>query len=95
MTDLFFRDSLHNLPKPGDADRAKRGLAGWAGAVAKLDDPELARFARALPDDPAGHALLEAIFANSPFLSHCIFSDLAFFTRNFDPARPMPSYGKS
>ncbi len=81
MTDLFFRDSLHNLPKPGDVDRAKRGLADWAGAVAKLDDPELAGFARALPDDPAGHALLEAIFANSPFLSHCILSDITFFAR--------------
>jgi glutamate-ammonia-ligase adenylyltransferase len=67
------------LPKPGDAARAARGLEDWAQKAARLDDPELAGFARALPEDSAGRRLLEAIFANSPFLSHCIFSDIAFF----------------
>ena len=79
MTDLFFRDSLDCLPKPGDGERAARGLEDWAHKAARLDDPELAGFAHALTEDPAGLRLLEAIFANSPFLSHCIFSDIAFF----------------
>lgn len=76
--DLFFRDSLDNLPKLGSVERAAQGLESWAEKTEKIEDPDLSRFAGALGDDPGGRRLLEAVFANSPFLTHCILSEMAF-----------------
>ncbi len=81
MTELFFRDSLDRLPRVGDAARAARGLENWNERAAKIEDPDLAHFAVRLPDDPAGRRLLEAVFANSPFLTHCALSDMGFLAR--------------
>ena len=81
MTELFFRDSPDSLPRVGDAARAAAGLENWAERSAKIEDPDLARFTGRLPDDPAGRRLLEAIFANSPFLTHCALSDMGCLAR--------------
>ncbi|MCH8926531.1 MAG: bifunctional [glutamine synthetase] adenylyltransferase/[glutamine synthetase]-adenylyl-L-tyrosine phosphorylase [Proteobacteria bacterium] len=79
--ELFFRDSPDTLPRVGDAARAAAGLENWAERSAKIEDPDLARFTGRLPDDPAGRRLLEAIFANSPFLTHCALSDMGCLAR--------------
>ena len=81
MTDLFFQNSLECLPRVADAARAARGMEDWADRVTKLDDPDLADAAGHLASDPAGRSLLEAVFANSPFLTHCILSNIGFLIR--------------
>ncbi len=81
MMELFFRDSLANLPRVADAARAAGGLKNWAERTAKIEDPELARCAGRLPDDPAARRLLQAVFANSPFLTHCALSDIGALMR--------------
>jgi glutamate-ammonia-ligase adenylyltransferase len=81
MMELFFRDSLDSLPRVRDAARAAGGRENWAERAAKIEDPGLAQFAARLPDDPAGRRLLEAVFANSPFLTHCTLSDIGFSAR--------------
>ncbi len=72
MIAMFFQYSPDCLPKTADAARAARGMEDWAERVAKLDDPALTEAAEGLAGDPAGRSLLEAVFANSPFLTHCI-----------------------
>jgi len=79
---MFFQNSPDCLPKTVDAARAARGMEDWAERVAKLDDPALAEAAEDLAGDPAGRSLLEAVFANSPFLTHCILSNIGPFVRN-------------
>ena len=81
MTELFFQNSLECLPRVADTARAARGMEDWADRVAKLDDPGVADAAGRLAGDPAGRSLLEAVFANSPFLTHCILSNIGFFIR--------------
>jgi glutamate-ammonia-ligase adenylyltransferase len=48
----------------------------WSAAAATAADPAVNRLAQLLPEDPAGQRLLQAIFANSPFLSHCLIADI-------------------
>ena len=81
MIAMFFQNSPDCLPKTADAARAARGMDDWAERVAKLDDPALAEAAEGLAGDPAGRSLLEAVFANSPFLTHCILSNIGPFVR--------------
>lgn len=78
---MFFFSTPGHLPRVGDAERASVGLQHWKEHVAKLEDSRVAKFARALPDDPLGGKLLAGLFSNSPFLSHCILRDVEFFVR--------------
>jgi len=48
----------------------------WCAAAAAAADPAVSDFARDLAQDPKGERLLQAIFANSPFLSHCLIADI-------------------
>ncbi len=48
----------------------------WQAAVAASGDPALQELAQNLAQEPAGQRLLQAIFANSPFLSHCMIADI-------------------
>ena len=67
------------LPKASDPDRARRGIERWLETAARHDvDGTTNSFARALADDVGGRALLEAIFGNSPFLGHCLLSEIGF-----------------
>ncbi|SDF41812.1 glutamate-ammonia-ligase adenylyltransferase [Limimonas halophila] len=78
-----------HLPRPGNPERAETARADWREHAARADDPETARFAQELEADPAGRALLDAIFGNSPFLTQCILTrpdDLhALVTRGPEP----------
>ena len=64
------------LPRPGDPERAALGIERWRDQARQCDDPDLADFALALADQPAGRALLEAVFGNSPFLGRCLLLEM-------------------
>jgi [glutamine synthetase] adenylyltransferase / [glutamine synthetase]-adenylyl-L-tyrosine phosphorylase len=59
-------EGIVELPRPFDRDRARVGRERWLAAAGNDEA------ARALADDPVGGALLDAVFGNSPFLSHCM-----------------------
>src|SRR3546814_3768440 len=50
----------------------ERGRATAAAAP----DPAVRDFAPSLAQSPEGQRLLQTIFANSPFLSHCLIADI-------------------
>ncbi|MDR6291124.1 MULTISPECIES: bifunctional [glutamine synthetase] adenylyltransferase/[glutamine synthetase]-adenylyl-L-tyrosine phosphorylase [Inquilinus] len=68
-------------PRAGDPDRARRGLERWVERAAEQSDPELREFAVALPSDPGGHALLEAVFGGSPYLTELVLKTPATIRR--------------
>ncbi|MBI3443948.1 MAG: glutamine-synthetase adenylyltransferase, partial [Magnetospirillum sp.] len=66
------------FPGVADENRARVGLARWLEAADALEDAELATFMRALPAEKGMGGLLRGIFANSPFLTHCLEKEPAF-----------------
>ncbi len=66
------------LPKVRNRERADVGLAQWAERSARLDDETLRQGALKLTDHAQGRALLEAVFANSPFLTRCALAEIPF-----------------
>ncbi len=76
--DLFFLSASDVLPRVIDPARAALGLQHWEEETDRLDDSGTAAFARDLAQDPHGRRLLEALFANSAFLSHCAIRDIGF-----------------
>ena len=52
----------------------------WCAAAAAAPDPALGELAQYLAQIPAGQRLLQAIFANSPFLSHCLIADIGLLS---------------
>ena len=75
--DLFFPTAPEVLPRVGDPGRAAIGFEHWQEQTARLTDPGLAQFAENLAKDPDGRRLLDALFANSEFLTHSAISDLS------------------
>src|SRR3954463_10279902 len=65
-----------DFPAPADPAQAMRGLERWAETDHR--SPELAAFARVLTEDASGRALLESVFGNSPFLTHCCLREVGF-----------------
>jgi glutamate-ammonia-ligase adenylyltransferase len=76
LTDALFKDS-HALPVPADQERATVGLALWREAGERAKDSNLVKFAKTLAADPAGRALIESVFGNSPYLGKTMADDLA------------------
>ena len=68
----------HLLPHAADQDAARLAAESWIEAGDRTGDPTDAEFARRLPDDPVGGALLDAVFGNSPFLSQAMSNEFAF-----------------
>ena len=64
------------LPGAIDPSRAEPWMERWCAAAAAAADPAVDELARYLAQNPAGQRLLQAIFANSPFLSHCLIADI-------------------
>src|SRR5512143_1469943 len=64
----------HRLPRAASAARAAIGLERWHELASQADDPG---FADRVAADPAGRALLESVFGNSPFLGHCLLKEPA------------------
>ncbi|MEE8443704.1 MAG: glutamine-synthetase adenylyltransferase, partial [Alphaproteobacteria bacterium] len=73
MASSLISFKLDDLPRPGDPERAAAGLARW-----REQGDEHAGFRAALAEDPAGRALLDAVFGNSPFLTRCFLRDPDF-----------------
>jgi [glutamine synthetase] adenylyltransferase / [glutamine synthetase]-adenylyl-L-tyrosine phosphorylase len=67
-----------DLPAPADARAEATAFARWRDAAAEVDDPALAAFMREIAADPAGRALLAALFGNSPFLTQCCLAEPGF-----------------
>ena len=65
------------LPRAANRQNVELGHQHWNERLARLEDADLACFCRDLAHDPDGRALLDALFANSPFLTDCALSDLA------------------
>jgi [glutamine synthetase] adenylyltransferase / [glutamine synthetase]-adenylyl-L-tyrosine phosphorylase len=78
MESSTFLTDLAALPKAADPARAAIGLERWAEEAAASGDPALETAAAALASDPARRRTLDALFGNSPFLTHCALVDVAF-----------------
>ncbi|MSO92876.1 MAG: bifunctional [glutamine synthetase] adenylyltransferase/[glutamine synthetase]-adenylyl-L-tyrosine phosphorylase [Rhodospirillales bacterium] len=66
-----YRDAV--LPRASDPALVTLGLARWREAVAESHHRQLSDAAKSLTADPAGRAVLEAMFGNSPYLTQlCI-----------------------
>jgi len=78
MTILPFLDDLRSLPNPGRPESAEVGRARWLETVGGDDKSDIADFARALVAQPAGAALLDSLFGNSPFLGQAVLLEPAF-----------------
>ncbi|MFO1058766.1 MAG: bifunctional [glutamine synthetase] adenylyltransferase/[glutamine synthetase]-adenylyl-L-tyrosine phosphorylase [Dongiaceae bacterium] len=65
------------MPRPASPARAAIGLERWRERTRQAGDPSLAEFGEQLAADPAGQALLAALFGNSPFLAHCAINEPA------------------
>ncbi len=74
MTRFPYLPEVSALPGAIDPSRAEPWLERWSAAAAP--DPAVADLAEFLTQDPAGQRLLRAIFANSPFLGHCLIADI-------------------
>ncbi|WP_246116884.1 bifunctional [glutamine synthetase] adenylyltransferase/[glutamine synthetase]-adenylyl-L-tyrosine phosphorylase [Denitrobaculum tricleocarpae] len=59
-----------------NAERVALGQKLWAEEIGCLEDPDLKHFAETLPSSESGQALLDAVFSNSPFLTHALTSDI-------------------
>ncbi len=63
------------LPRAVDSRRAALGVERWNDAVRSSADKSLERFAAGFLAEPAGRALLEAVFAQSPFLGQLLLDE--------------------
>jgi [glutamine synthetase] adenylyltransferase / [glutamine synthetase]-adenylyl-L-tyrosine phosphorylase len=70
--------AVRDLPAPADAQAEATAFARWRDAAAEAGDPALAAFMLEIAADPAGRALLAALFGNSPFLTQCCLAEPAF-----------------
>jgi len=69
-----FLARLGAVPTPADPDRVQVGLERWFDRAEQISPATLA-FARSVDADPAGRALMAALFGNSPFLTECWLAD--------------------
>ncbi len=80
MKDLHVGFAKANWPRPADQAAAERERAAWAEASAQIDKKSAA-FAKRLAADKTGRRLLDALFGNTPFLSHAAVEDPEFTVR--------------
>src|SRR3546814_10447466 len=93
MTKLPYLPETSALPGAHDPGRAEPWMERWCAAAATAADPALHEFAQRLAQDPRGQRLLQAIFANSPFLSHCSIADIGLLpeVRSEEHTSELPS----
>ncbi|WP_417789792.1 bifunctional [glutamine synthetase] adenylyltransferase/[glutamine synthetase]-adenylyl-L-tyrosine phosphorylase [Terasakiella pusilla] len=78
MTTLWYQNVNTQLPRSADQEKCDVNFLHWQEAIACIDGIDLRTFATTVIDDPKARAILNAIFGNSPFLSHCITSEISF-----------------
>ena len=76
MTDPTFIYNPTTLPLCGDPDRAAGGLVRWQKRAD--EDDRISDRAAAVIGSPLGHALIECLFGNSPFLGQILLADVGF-----------------
>ena len=76
MTDPTFSFDLLALPRHGDLQRATAGMERWRKSA--RDDEAVTNHAARVVEDQLGHALLECVFGNSPFLGQSLLRDMRF-----------------
>ncbi len=76
MTDPTFSFDLLALPLCGDQQRAIAGMERWRKAAREREEDSAC--ADRIVEDRHGHALLQCIFGNSPFLSQSVLRDIGF-----------------
>ena len=81
-----------NLPVAGNAELEDVHRQRWQEAAGRCEDADLRKFAADALADPAFSGLFSAVFGNSPFLSQCMISDLAFARRLLE-AGPDAGFG--
>ena len=59
-------------------DRVVRARERWSALAHEAEDPAIAAFVRAAASDRAGSAVLDAVFAHSPYLTESLLKESAF-----------------
>ena len=67
------------IPRAFDHAMAQRHAERWLDQAADQDDPALAAFIRDIAEDKAIAPLMQALFGNSPYLSHSLIREPEFF----------------
>ena len=78
MTTLHPAFADAQWPRPADVAAAERERAAWVEAGAGIEDARCARSVDRLATAKAARPLLDAVFGNSPFLSHAAQAEPAF-----------------
>jgi len=79
MTNLWYQSVNKPIPKASNLDRCDVGFMHWQEAYARINDIDQQAFATSVLDDSNAKLILSSIFGNSPYLSHCITTDILFF----------------
>lgn len=79
MTNLWYQTVNKPIPKASNLDRCDVGFMHWQEAYARISDIDQQAFATSVLDDSNAKLILSSIFGNSPYLSHCITTDILFF----------------
>ncbi|HVI51558.1 MAG TPA: bifunctional [glutamine synthetase] adenylyltransferase/[glutamine synthetase]-adenylyl-L-tyrosine phosphorylase [Candidatus Sulfotelmatobacter sp.] len=78
---MSFQWNSQALPRPFDSAMAERHRERWLEEATEQDDQDIADFMRKAVEDRDILALTDSLFGNSPFLSHCLIREPAFFRR--------------
>jgi glutamate-ammonia-ligase adenylyltransferase len=70
---------IQRLPRASDPEAVLRNRERWLEMAADWEARDLANFARATLKDAKQRPLLDAVFGNSPFLSHCLITETRTF----------------
>ena len=84
MPENFLSGSKPDLPAPGNPESLAIGWEHWDSAVSRSADPKIESATGNIVGKGRGKALLDALFAHSPFLTHVATSDPAFTLRILD-----------
>jgi [glutamine synthetase] adenylyltransferase / [glutamine synthetase]-adenylyl-L-tyrosine phosphorylase len=79
MSSLWYQTVNAPLPKASDQEKSDVGFLHWQEAIGRIDCIEQQAFATSLVEDDAARAIFQALYGNSPFLSHCLNIDIPFF----------------
>ena len=72
-----FLSEIQNLPQPSNDDFLRVGMENWNDLPTDMFN--MPNLRTELGNSMNGSALLAALFGNSPYLTHCVTSDPAFF----------------
>jgi [glutamine synthetase] adenylyltransferase / [glutamine synthetase]-adenylyl-L-tyrosine phosphorylase len=76
----MFAFDVERLPRATATatDRVVRARERWSALAHEAEDPAIAAFVRAVASDRAGSAVLDAVFAHSPYLTESLLKESAF-----------------